>query len=239
MGTQQDRLKTLRLFLTVEHPCSYLPGRQACNLVADPQAVDARLYSQLAQLGFRRSGEHVYRPHCAGCQECLSLRIDALAFRPNRAQRRIWQRNEDLRVTGRRAAFDPQHYQLYARYLQSRHRDGGMDDCTPESYLSFITSRWSDTLLYEFCQGDKLLMVAVVDQMQDGLSAVYTFFDPHLPARSLGNYAILWQIHEARRQGLGWIYLGYWVRNCRKMNYKGNFKPFQVFLGGRWLNMPD
>ncbi len=234
MGLRQDRLRTLRLYLTVEHPCGYLDGRAARNVVADPRVMDNGLYAQLARLGFRRSGEHVYRPHCLGCGECLSLRIPAGRFRPNRTQVRTARANADLRVSCRQPGFSQEHYRLFERYLKHRHPNGGMDNPTPESYLSFITARWSDTRLYEFRQEKALLGVAVVDHLEDGLSAVYTFFDPQAGRRSLGTYAILWQIGEAARLGLDWVYLGYWIRHCQKMAYKAGFRPHEVFIDGRW-----
>jgi arginine-tRNA-protein transferase len=235
MSTNRARLRSLRLFLTAEHTCSYLPGRLARNTVADPLAVDNTIYTQLAELGFRRSGSHIYRPYCRACEQCLSLRIPVAEFRPNRVQRRTWRNNQDLQVRHGNARFQQDHYQLFARYLKARHPRGGMDETSPESYLSFITSAWSDTHLYEFRLDTKLLMVAVVDKLENGLSAVYTFFEPHEAARSLGTHAILWELSEAQRLGLPWVYLGYWVRGCGKMAYKVNFRPHQVFRGGQWL----
>lgn len=237
MNARLDSLRSLRLLLSAEHNCSYLPGRPARHLVADPLVVDNQVYSQLATLGFRRSGDHVYRPHCRGCKACLSLRIPVRDFQPNRSQRRTWNRNRDLQVRCLKPVFDFEHYQLFSRYLQARHPGGGMDDSSPESYLSFITAGWSDTLLYEFRRGDRLLAVAIVDRLDNGLSAVYTFFDPTETARGLGTYAILWQLADARRQELEWVYLGYWVQECHKMAYKANFRPHQVFVGGGWIEV--
>ena len=237
MNVRLDPLSVLRLFLTTEHSCSYLPGRRARHLVADPLAVDNSLYSHLITLGFRRSGDHVYRPQCAGCKACLSLRIPVPTFKPNRSQRRIWNKNQDLQVHWLEPCLHAEHYRLFARYLEARHPNGGMDDSSPESYLSFITTGWSDTCLCEFRQDSRLLAVAVTDRVDDGLSAVYTFFDPAVTARSLGTYAILWQIAEARRRGLEWVYLGYWVQECRKMAYKANFRPCQLFIGGKWITV--
>lgn len=228
----------VRLFLTVEHACSYLPNRTARNLVADPMVVDNRLYTYLATLGFRRSGGYVYRPHCPGCDACQSLRIPVAQFQPNRSQRRIWHRNSGLSVHVRPPRFNPQHYRLFERYVKVRHPKGGMDDVTPDSYLSFIVSNWSDTVLYEFRLNKHLLAVAVTDRLENALSAVYTFFDPEESRRSLGSYAILWQIAEAERQGLDWVYLGYWIEACMKMVYKANFRPHQLFTAGRWLSIP-
>ncbi|HXH02138.1 MAG TPA: arginyltransferase [Candidatus Competibacteraceae bacterium] len=229
-----DRLARLRVFVTIEHPCGYLPGRIARNLLADPEEVDQDLYQQLAKLGFRRSGGYIYRPFCPECQACRSLRIPSDRFCPNRAQRRTWQRNQDLQVFECEPHFNPEHYLLYERYLRYRHPGGGMDDTSPQQYLSFVRSIWSHTRFYEFRQGERLLAVAVVDHLDDGLSAVYTFYTPDEAARSLGTYAILWQLQEARRLGLPWVYLGYWVEGCRKMDYKTRFQPHQLYQDGNW-----
>ena len=238
MNTPQDRLSKLRVFLTLEHPCNYLPGRSARNLVVDPEAVDQDVYMQLAKLGFRRSGVHVYRPHCLNCRACLSLRVSVPTFRPNRTQGRIIKKNQDLQIRRVSPGFHHEHYTLFQRYLQVRHPDGGMDDSSPEDYHSFVTSDWSHTEFYEFRLHERLLAVAVSDRLDDAWSAVYTFFDPNESARSLGTYAILWQIAEADQQGLDWLYLGYWVRECAKMAYKANFRPYQIFSTGRWLAGP-
>lgn len=234
MSNPQNSLYDLQMFLTTDYPCSYLPGRQARNLVADPAATDERLYTRLAELGFRRSGDHVYRPHCRGCMACRSLRIPVDRFRPNRAQRRIWNRNQDLAVRVIDAEFKQEHFELFGRYLRIRHAGGGMEPDNPESYWSFITSRWSPTGLGEFRRYRQLVAVAVMDRLENGLSAVYTFFDPDEKTRGLGTHAILWQIAEARRLGLQWLYLGYWVEQCDKMSYKIRFKPHEIFVAERW-----
>jgi arginyl-tRNA--protein-N-Asp/Glu arginylyltransferase len=234
MSNPRDSLYDLRMFLTTDYSCSYLPGRLARNLVADPAATDIRLYTQLAELGFRRSGEHVYRPHCRGCVACRSLRIPVERFRPNRSQRRIWARNQDLWVREMDAAFEEEHFELFARYIRVRHPGGGMDPACPDNYWSFVASRWCPTWLCEFRRDRELLAVAVVDRLDNGLSAVYTFFDPLEDARGLGTFAILWQIATARRLGLNWVYLGYWVERCGKMTYKARFKPHEVFVPERW-----
>lgn len=238
MAAYPDKLAALRLYITVEHTCSYLPERTARNLVADPEVVDQDLYNQLARLGFRRSGGHIYRPHCTGCTACLSLRIPAQRFQPNRSQQRTWRKNQDLTVTERYCTLDPEHYRLFRQYLHSRHRGGGMDETSPANYLSFITSSWSDTRLYEFRSATQLIAVAVVDYLDDGLSAVYTFFEPEARQRGLGTYVILWQIAHAAQLGLDWVYLGYWIEQSEKMSYKAKFHPHEVYRAGRWLSEP-
>ena len=226
--------RSLRLFLTAEHRCNYLSGKVARNLVADPSAVDNRLYGALAHSGFRRSGDHIYRPHCSECEACESIRVNVAAFRPDRSQRRAWMRNRDLDTCMMEPHFDIAHYRLFRRYLQARHREGGMDDTTPEHYLSFITSPWSDTNICQFSVNGRVIAVAVIDRLTDALSAVYTFFEPDEVRRSLGTYAILWQINEARRLNLSWLYLGYAIEGCRKMSYKTAFNPHQARVAGHW-----
>lgn len=229
-------LSNLKVFATHPHECSYLPDEQATTLFVDPAAhVDVLLYSQLSELGFRRSGPHLYRPHCAGCEACIPARIPAAHFKPNRQQRRIWQRNQDLRVEDRTDLSDDTFYDLYARYIEGRHRDGDMYPPTRQQFESFLTREWGVTHYYCFYDKEKLLAVAVVDVINAGLSAIYTFFDPDMEARSLGVYAVLWQIEHARQLGLHGVYLGYWIKQCRKMAYKINYRPIELLISGRWV----
>jgi arginine-tRNA-protein transferase len=224
------------VFATHPHECSYLPEEQATTLFVDPAAhVDVRLYSQLSELGFRRSGPHLYRPHCAGCDACIPARIPVADFKPNRQQRRIWQRNQDLRVEDRIDLSGDEFYDLYARYIEGRHRDGDMYPPTRQQFESFLTREWGATHYYCTYAEDRLIAVAVVDTIDSGLSAIYTFFDPDMTARSLGVYAVLWQIQEARKQGLASVYLGYWIKQCRKMAYKINYRPVELLISGRWV----
>ncbi len=234
-----QRLQTMKFYATHSHPCSYLPGEEAVTLFVDPAAaMDTATYSALARIGFRRSGEHVYRPHCPYCQACVPVRIPVADFTPDRSQRRTWQRNRDITVHQRPVMFDETHYALYQRYQAQRHPGGGMDEGDEGEYLHFITSPWSDSALYEFQAGRKLLAVAVIDHLSDGFSAVYTFFDPQERSRALGVQAILWQVEEARRRGLDWVYLGYWIAACDKMAYKTRYKPLEFFDGRNWIRQP-
>ena len=229
---------SLRLYITTDYPCGYLPQRQARNLVADPKLTSQPLYDQLVHLGFRRSGEHIYRPHCEGCNACLSLRLPVDQVKLNRNQKRCLKRNEDIVTNWLSAQFFWPHYELFEQYVKQRHPNGGMDDTSPAHYQDFLVGSWSDSLLCEFRDSQQhLLAVAVVDRVYDGLSAVYTFFDPaqeHVK-RSLGTFAILNLLIEAERQKLPWVYLGYWIDACDKMAYKANFRPHQVFTDNRWV----
>ena len=225
----------LLLFATPEHECSYLPQQGATTLFVDPDfPKDPEVYTLLSRNGFRRSGEHVYRPDCRSCKACVPVRLPVREFRPRRAQRRAWRANDDLRASTKPARFEQAHFALYRRYLRARHPGGGMDDTSPKQYREFLLSSWADTVLYELKLGEHLMGVCVTDRLVDGLSAVYTFFDPDLPWRSLGTYCILWQIAEARRLGLDWLYLGYWIADSGKMTYKVNFRPQERFIDGAW-----
>ncbi len=231
-------MKSIPLYLGYEHECDYLPGQRARMAYVSPRVpLDPALYTRLAASGFRRSGDLVYRPHCRECSACVPVRVPVEEFRPNRAQRRVEKLNADLRVIRKQGVFDERHFWLYMRYLRSRHEDGHMVLSTPEDYIQFVGSGWGDTALYEFLEGEELRAVAVVDRLDDGLSAVYTFYDPEAMRRSLGTYAVLWQIGEARRQGLPWVYLGFWVSGCRKMAYKNSFRPFQAMLEQGWTTL--
>lgn len=217
------------------HACSYLPGRSAATLFADPATLKtSALYGQLIRQGFRRSGEEIYRPHCPGCQACIPVRISVESFRPNRAQRRTWVRNQDLQIRTVTPAYRPEHFELYRRYISARHGGGGMDHDDRAAFLGFLTAPFVETVFYEFRLAGALLAVAVVDHLEDALSAVYTFYDPNRPQRSLGRHAILYAIETARSLGLCWLYLGYWIRDCRKMHYKDEFQPLEAYLAGRW-----
>jgi arginine-tRNA-protein transferase len=230
--------RQLALYLTAEHPCSYLEGLRARTLFVDPLArMDAVTYQALVDQGFRRSGAHVYRPACRACARCIPVRIPVADFRPNRSQRRNWARNApDLHLVYTPAAFDPTHFALYLRYLADRHPDGGMaDDQSAESYRRFLVEPWGgETRFIEIRFGDRLAGVAVTDLLVNGLSAVYTFFDPDLSDQAPGTYAVLAQIETARCLGLPYLYLGFWIEESDKMAYKERFRPIEAWDGCSW-----
>jgi len=231
-------LSTLKLFATHPHPCSYLDGQEATTVFVDPEApIGPEIYTQLSQLGFRRSGAHLYRPQCQRCQACISSRIAVTEFKANRSQRRCWQKNQDLTISPSSDINTLEHYNLYARYIEQRHQDGDMYPPSEEQYKAFLTSEWNITQFLEFRHQGRLLGVAVCDQLGDGLSAVYTFFDPKEEARSLGKYAILAQIYQAQELGLKYLYLGYWIKECEKMNYKIQYHPLELLINRRWMRL--
>ncbi len=227
---------TLELYITATHECPYLSERKATNLLVDPTfEMNSAVYGRLLNKGFRRSGADVYRPCCYRCHSCVSTRIPVHAFKPSRSQRRNWKLNQDLTVRVNLEGYQPAYTELYLRYIQSRHAGGGMDDDTPSSFASFIVTRWCETALLEFWQGEQLLAVAATDRLQQGLSLVYTFFDPNAAeTRGLGTFALLWQINWARELGLDYVYPGYWIEESPKMNYKTRFQPIEGFIDNRW-----
>jgi len=228
-------LAHLKFYATQPHPCSYLPDEQATTLFLDPsQPMDVEVYAQLSTLGFRRSGDHLYRPHCQNCEACVPARIPVEQFTPNRQQRKIIKRNADLRVTSVEPEFSDEYYALYLSYIEERHADGDMYPPSKEQFKTFLLSKLPFARFHEFRLANQLLAIAVTDVLPNGLSAVYTFFDPRHGSRSLGRYAILWQISEAVRLGLHSLYLGYWIKNCRKMSYKTQYRPIELLVNQRW-----
>ncbi|WP_071872684.1 arginyltransferase [Atopomonas hussainii] len=228
-------LARLKFYATQPHPCSYLPRETATTLFLDPaQPMNSLLYAELSELGFRRSGDHLYRPHCQTCQACIPARIPVELFRPTRTQQKIVRRNNDLTVTRQRPHVCAEYYDLYARYICARHADGDMYPPSEDQFESFLVRDLPFAWFYEFRLAGRLVALAVCDVLPNGLSAVYTFFDPEQDKRSLGRFAVLWQIAECRRLGLPALYLGYWIKNCRKMSYKREYRPLEVYVQQRW-----
>ena len=235
------KLELPKLYVSMPHDCSYLPNRMATTLFVDPEAVISNQhYSQMAKQGFRRSGNLVYRPHCENCRECIAVRIPVDLFTPNRSQRRVWARNKDLVIEKVFPGYTEEHFELYKRYQKVRHTDSSMDTGDPEQYNSFLFGTVADTEIHEFrlatnSSGEQeLLAVAIIDKLEDGLSAVYTFFNPSESRRAPGVYSVLYQIELARKLKLPYVYLGYYIADSRKMNYKINYRPVEGFDGKDW-----
>ena len=229
------KVNSLAFFASELYDCGYLEGNTAVSVFADPSvAMSTAIYSKLIDYGFRRSGEHVYAPRCPDCSACVPIRVPVMDFTPNRTQRRTVMRNAQVTVTCRFAEFRDEHFKLYKRYISSRHSGGSMNNPTPDSYMQFLTSRWSETYFYEFRLQNQLLAVTVADKVHQGLSAVYTFFEPEYATLSPRQFAVISLINEARSLRLPWLYLGYWIANCRKMQYKDQYRPAEIFHHGRW-----
>jgi leucyl-tRNA---protein transferase len=224
-----------QFFLTPPHPCSYLDDRDARTLFLDPrETIDLATYTALTRVGFRRSGSHLYRPYCDGCSACVPSRVPVGAFRWSRRFRRIRQRNRDIEVTVGEPVCNGTNYDLYARYIRARHAEGGMYPPTEAHFRSFLMSEWGNSSFLNLSLRGRLVGIAVTDRVGDGLSAIYTFFDPDYEERSLGVFAVLAQIEQCLANGIPYLYLGYWIRDCAKMSYKIDYRPIELLVSNRW-----
>jgi arginyl-tRNA--protein-N-Asp/Glu arginylyltransferase len=228
-------MTSIPLFITGDHPCSYLDSETARSAFVHPAfRMTPTIYAELLKHGFRRSGNDVYVPQCPHCSACIPARIPVSRFKPDRQQKRCLKKNAETRIVTKPAVFEQNHYGMYLRYQNSRHAEGSMAHANPDEYIDFLASEWCDTFFAEFLINGELSALAVVDRFAHAWSAVYTFFDPKFTDFSPGVYAVLWQIEEARKQQCDFLYLGYWIKNCRKMVYKSTYQPLQVYVDQQW-----
>ena len=228
-------MNNLVFYRTHEHECSYLSEQKARTLFLSPNtAPTPEINEALGLAGFRRSGNHIYRPDCLACQQCMSCRIVTDQFIWTRSFRRVLKRNADIRIQIVKPLFSEEHYQLYSRYLEYRHQDGDMYPPSPEHYRDFLVSTQPQARFVEYRRDGRLVATSVIDWFSTGPSAIYTYFDPETEALSPGTLAILTLVQLALSHGLPYVYLGYWIRDSNKMNYKIRFQPLEVYYQNRW-----
>ena len=237
---------SLQFYATAPYACSYLPDHEARSQVATPpQLITTKIYSELIKTGFRRSGHFTYRPYCDQCQSCIATRIQANYFIPNRSQKRAFLKHSNLQAKIMALQFIPEHFALYREYQLSRHAtqiDGNTADSNEDEedqYRQFLIQSHIDSFLVEFRENGVLRMVSVIDEVSDGLSSVYTFYDASQTKASYGTYGILWQVEKAKELQLPFVYLGYYIQESQKMSYKALFKPIEGLINGVWMNLDN
>lgn len=236
----EQPLNKLQFYVTTGYPCGYLPKQLAQSLIASPQRlVNSQVYSQLIQQGFRRSGHYAYRPHCENCNACTPIRINIEDFKPSRSQKRAYKQHSNLTVQILPVDYKTEHYKLYQQYQLARHSQpiSADEKVSPDSidqYRDFLCSSGVESVMVEFRDDNQLKMVSVIDLVEDGISAVYTFYAPNDPKTSYGTFNILWQLDWAKQLKLNFLYLGYWIADCQKMHYKSRFQPQEHWQNGEW-----
>ena len=233
----------LRFYLTESQPCPYLPERTERKVFTPLRGTRAAdVNDRLSVNGFRRSQNVAYRPQCPGCNACVATRLVVDGFAPSRSDKRTIRRNAGLHRVVRPAIATEEQYQLFRRYLEDRHAGGAMTEMDALDFASMIEDSTVRTQVVEYhAQGEdgepELVAACLTDVMADGLSLVYSFFEPSRAKDSLGNFIILDHVDLSRALGLSYVYLGYWVDGCRKMAYKTRFDPTEVLVGGRWRRL--
>ena len=231
-----------QFYVTAPQPCPYLPGRMERKLFTALQGDQAeKLNDSLSKQGFRRSQNVLYRPSCSDCAACLSARIAVETFTPRRSQKRVLRKNADLRRRATSAWATEEQFDLFRRYLEARHADGGMADMDVFDFAAMVEETPIRSRVIEYTDGETgaLRAVCLTDVLDDGLSMVYSFFEPDMQHRSLGTYMILDHVEIAREAGLPYVYLGYWVPGSPKMGYKAAFRGLEIYRHGRWERFRD
>lgn len=228
----------INLFSTPVHDCSYIKGNEAITHFVDPELQDLQsVYNLLSQQGFRRSGNHIYQPACQTCKQCIPVRVPVNDFKPSKSQKRCFKKNSDLTLNYNHNPDFKIYMPLYEKYINQRHAHGDMFPPNLDQLCNFLSSRWCQTIALEWFLEKKLVAVAFTDILDDGYSAIYSIFDPDLASRSLGSYAILQQIDIAKQSRKQYLYLGFWIKPCRVMSYKGNFRPIECYQNHQWVRL--
>lgn len=231
--------QSLQFYATAPYPCSYLPERSARSQVATPpQLINAALYDQLINMGFRRSGLFTYRPYCDNCQACIATRIPVNSFKTTRSQQRAWRKYQSMDIRILPLDYSNEHFELYQHYQHSRHAEPQTNNESVEhnkdQYKQFLLQTNIESILVEFREEGILRMVSIIDVLNDGLSSVYTFYDTRITSSSFGTFSILWQLEQAKMLKLDYIYLGYYIEKSEKMSYKSLYRPLQGLVNGQW-----
>lgn len=228
-------------YTTAPLPCPYLSGRTERKIVTELTGADAEaLHDRLSRAGFRRSHNIAYAPVCPGCRACIPIRVNVAAFDPNRTQRRVMAANAGIEGFEVPARATTEQFALFQRYQAARHADGDMAAMGFYDYRAMVEDTPIDTMMIEFRDhADALVAACLTDRLADGLSAVYSFFEPALAKRSLGIWMVLWLVKRAGTLRLPYVYLGYWVPESRKMAYKAHFRPSEILWGGQWRTLTD
>ena len=238
MGTLKQQSNQLDFYITPEHDCPYLDKRSSQTVFLNPEInPQLNIYQWLIDRGFRRSGDHIYRPHCKGCHSCISVRISPETFLPSKQQRRCSSKGARFSTKVYPAVFDLEHYELFENYINTRHKDGDMYPTSKKQYKEFVLSDWANTQFLDLVEttSGKLVACCVFDQLENGLSAIYTFFDVDYSKFSPGRLAVLKLLERCQNIKLNYVYLGYWIKGCQKMSYKGEYRPLECFIEDRWI----
>jgi arginine-tRNA-protein transferase len=237
----------MKFGITQPFPCNYLSNKDEQLLVHIPVAdvPESKAYDKLIHSGFRRSGEQIYRPHCAQCNACQSIRVLTYDFKPTKSQKRVLRKNQDLKMVVNDANVSlllkdtPDYFDLYARYISERHQDGSMYPPNKDNFVQFLSCEWQSPILLEAWLDNALIAVAVTDLTVMGLSAFYTYFAPEYDTRSLGTFMILQQIRLSQSKQKPYLFLGYQIDECQKMSYKTKYHPYERFNGEFWVPNPQ
>jgi len=225
----------IQFYTTTTYNCSYIDKMDAKSLVVTPyKSINQNTFQDLIEKGFRRSGQYIYKPSCKSCTACIPIRLPVQKFLFSKTQKRIYKKHEYFKVQEVPLTFKQKHFDLYLKYQNKRHSYINNDQNNLDDYNDFLIKSNVKSKLIEFWDGDLLKIVSIVDIVSDGISAVYTFYDPDDEKVSYGTYSIIWLINWCKAQQLKYMYLGYWIGECNKMKYKTNFKPYELYIKGYW-----
>ena len=228
-------LDSIQFYVTTKYSCGYIKHQSAQSLVATPyKKVNNKAYSNLIKQGFRRSGQYVYKPHCGNCQACIPIRLSVNNFSISRSQKRVKKTHSNIQAKVLPLKFNEEHYELYIQYQNNRHRSQNESEDDIADYNEFLIRSNVESKLIEFRLNNKLVMISIIDLLEDGVSAVYTFYNCRYKKNSFGTFSILWLIDYCINHGIPYLYLGYWINQSNKMRYKINFKPYELMIDSLW-----